>query len=270
MAYPVRLVDRPDDLDNATNGRLPVSSLELLGAAGRPTARAHRQTERSWMALRGEVRARFAEELSLTSSADGYRTYDQQVNAFTGSYVEKYDPVACTLEDQRTWNGRKWYKRRGHSAKASPGTSNHGWGLALDVCLWRNGGIVAITASKPVFSWLLANAGGYGFSWELQSEPWHLRLFTGDNTPAAVLAYETPDVPAPRPPLPQQPAPPIGDDPMPILTRYSDGSIYVVAADFSWRFKVSQDTHDQMVASGRYLVMALTAQEIENIPGKDY
>jgi hypothetical protein len=77
-------------------------------------------------------------------------------------------------------------------------------------------------------------------------------------------------VPPDKPNIPSKPAPPIGEDKMDILTRYSDGSVYVVASDLSWRFKVSETTHDQLKASGRYLVVALTAQEIEQIPGKDY
>jgi hypothetical protein len=34
--------------------------------------------------------------------------------------------------------------------------------------------------------WLLANADWFGFSWELQSEPWHLRYYVGDRVPLKV------------------------------------------------------------------------------------
>ncbi|MET0133024.1 MAG: M15 family metallopeptidase, partial [Kibdelosporangium sp.] len=45
---------------------------------------------------------------------------------------------------------------------AVPGTSNHGWGLALDLC----GG--AQSAGSPEHAWLMANAPGYGW----QNPPW--------------------------------------------------------------------------------------------------
>jgi len=37
---------------------------------------------------------------------------------------------------------------------------------------------------------MLANVEQYGFSWELQAEPWHIRYVAGDDLPVAVLAYE--------------------------------------------------------------------------------
>jgi LAS superfamily LD-carboxypeptidase LdcB len=41
----------------------------------------------------------------------------------------------------------------------------------------------------------MANAHKYGFSWEIkegaQAEAWHIRYFTGDKIPQAVLDYET-------------------------------------------------------------------------------
>jgi LAS superfamily LD-carboxypeptidase LdcB len=37
---------------------------------------------------------------------------------------------------------------------------------------------------------MLKNADDFGFSWEVQSEPWHLRYVAGDKVPAAVLAWK--------------------------------------------------------------------------------
>jgi hypothetical protein len=36
---------------------------------------------------------------------------------------------------------------------------------------------------------MLKNAQRFGFSWELQSEPWHLRFVAGDVTPEAVKSW---------------------------------------------------------------------------------
>jgi LAS superfamily LD-carboxypeptidase LdcB len=57
---------------------------------------------------------------------------------------------------------------------AVPGTSNHGWGLACDV--WNVG-------QNGRLEWLLDNAKRFGFSWEVQSEPWHIRYVLGDDLP---------------------------------------------------------------------------------------
>jgi LAS superfamily LD-carboxypeptidase LdcB len=57
---------------------------------------------------------------------------------------------------------------------AVPGTSNHGWALAVDLC----GGIHI--AGTPQWTWMTANAGRFGFvqpDWARpgaeKPEPWH-------------------------------------------------------------------------------------------------
>ena len=97
---------------------------------------------------------------------------------------------------------------------AVPGTSNHGLGLALDLCEKVNGKVVSI--SPRAVKWLIKHAATYGFSAEAQSEPWHWRYVAGDKIPAAVIAFErsqnvtapAPVVTAPVPPAPVAPAPP--------------------------------------------------------------
>ena len=57
---------------------------------------------------------------------------------------------------------------------AVPGTSNHGWALAVDLC----GGINV--AGSPQWTWMTANSGRFGFvqpDWARpgaeKPEPWH-------------------------------------------------------------------------------------------------
>ena len=71
----------------------------------------------------------------------------------------------------------------------TPGTSNHGIGLAIDIA----------SASGKRLEWLLgdgfatSNALKFGFSWEVadsknpNSEAWHIRYVCGDKLPQAVL-----------------------------------------------------------------------------------
>jgi hypothetical protein len=67
---------------------------------------------------------------------------------------------------------------RGYFA-ASPGTSMHGWGLAIDLCSQETG-------DSEVFSWLWTNAPSYGWqnpSWAQlggsKYEPWHWEFVSG-------------------------------------------------------------------------------------------
>lgn len=128
-----------------TNGALADHSLCELWQAGeylRPDA------AMSLSALNEAFRASFGRELCLVAS---YRDLDTQ-----------YELKAS----------------RGYFA-ASPGTSMHGWGLAIDLCSKETG-------DSEVFSWLWANAPSYGWqnpSWAQlggsKYEPWHWEFVSG-------------------------------------------------------------------------------------------
>lgn len=62
---------------------------------------------------------------------------------------------------------------------AAPGTSNHGWGLAIDLCSKE-------TQNSEIYSWLWANAPAYGWqnpAWAQvggeKYEPWHWEYVPG-------------------------------------------------------------------------------------------
>lgn len=128
-----------------TNGALADHSLCELWQAGeylRPDA------AMSLSALNEAFRASFGREICLVAS---YRDLDTQ-----------YELKAS----------------RGYFA-ASPGTSMHGWGLAIDLCSEETG-------NSEVFSWLWANAPSYGWqnpSWAQlggsKYEPWHWEFVSG-------------------------------------------------------------------------------------------
>lgn len=128
-----------------TNGALTDHSLCELWQPGeylRPDA------AMSLSALNEAFQASFGRELCLVAS---YRNLDTQ-----------YELKAS----------RGWYA-------ASPGTSMHGWGLAIDLCSKETG-------DSEVFSWLWANAPSYGWqnpSWAQlggsKYEPWHWEFVSG-------------------------------------------------------------------------------------------
>lgn len=130
------------------------------------------------------------------TSTDTYRTYQAQVNAFSTRMQGWYNPLTCT-RITRIWNGKRYWLKRGYAPCATPGTSNHGWGIAVDVMVALGTTVVNIGNAQvaPAKAWVVEHAIEYGFSWETPLgspgfELWHLRLVTGDEPTQAVLNAE--------------------------------------------------------------------------------
>lgn len=182
MALVVKPIVVPAALTDQSNGRLTLTLLSSTpGLAGGPTVRLLTEAARAWRAMAASAQTAGV-TLKATGYADSYRTYDQQVALFTDRY--QTDP---TLNGWRLWDSdgsgtaERWYKKDNVASAAVPGTSNHGWALAVDVA----------NASGARLDWLQDHALAFGWSWELvPEEPWHLHYYTGDAIPAAVLDYE--------------------------------------------------------------------------------
>lgn len=124
-----------------TNGRIPADQLATLSWA--PGHRLRLDAAAALSALDAEYQAVFGRHITIT---DSYRSFDQQV---------------------ATKKAKGWLA-------ATPGTSNHGWGLALDL----GGGIQSF--GTPQHTWMVANGPAHG--WHLPAwaqangskpEPWH-------------------------------------------------------------------------------------------------
>lgn len=188
MTFPINAVTRPDALRDQSNGKLDETILVDVGPAGR----LEQTAARAWKALAAAAKVA---GWNLTWTYGGcYRPYADQVALFKRRYLPEYTAGVTTTSHSRTWNGKRYYKRIGVAAAASPGRSNHGWGLAIDTALDfdESDGIGPNDARSitPAIPWMLKNVERYGFSWELQSEPWHIRYVSGDVIPQAVLDYE--------------------------------------------------------------------------------
>jgi LAS superfamily LD-carboxypeptidase LdcB len=85
--------------------------------------------------MRADARAAGV-EIGVT---DSYRSYDQQVDVARRKGL---------------------YSQGGLAAK--PGTSDHGWGMSLDLDL-----------DSRAQAWMRANAGRHGFVEDVPREPWH-------------------------------------------------------------------------------------------------
>jgi hypothetical protein len=126
-------VQVPPELAKFGNGRIPPT---LLTPIGQGNHKLWGPAAESWKGLIASA-ARAGIDLRVT---DSYRTYDQQVE------------LAATkgLSSQGGW-------------AATPGTSNHGWGMAVD----------ADVTDPKVNAWLRANAGAAGWVLATEREPWH-------------------------------------------------------------------------------------------------
>jgi LAS superfamily LD-carboxypeptidase LdcB len=117
-------------------------------------------------------------DLAPTSQADTYRSLETQEYGFYQRYTDK--PGKKLLKQTpRIYKGKVWYLKKGLAPMAVPGTSNHNLGIAIDIA----------HASGKRLEWLLKHAQSFGFSWEVQSEPWHLRYVAGDDTPLRVKEW---------------------------------------------------------------------------------
>ena len=162
----------PADLKGVEPGKLPESLLRAISSGGK----LHHRAADAWNAMVAKAKADGV-ELKPTSSGDLYRTYESQLAGFKQRYV--LEPVAGT--STKTFEGKTWYLKKGMAMLATPGKSNHNLGLAIDIA----------GASEPKrLNWLVANVKDFGFSWEVvPSEPWHIRLVTGDKPTPAVMAF---------------------------------------------------------------------------------
>jgi hypothetical protein len=122
------------------NGRIPTSALCSLGVAHHVL---RCDAAAAYRAMSEAFRAAFGAPLCIT---DSYRSYAGQLDAFD----------------------------RKPALAAWPGTSNHGWGLAVDLC----GGVNSVGTAP--WTWMNANAGRFGFvnpDWAHpgaeKPEPWH-------------------------------------------------------------------------------------------------
>lgn len=173
--YPVRKVVLPSDLKGAKNGKL---SNKVLVAVG--SGHLHHRAAAAWVAMVAAAK-KDGIVLKPTSKHDLYRSYEIQHRTFLARYQLQNNGSKVT----RVWEGKTWYLKKGYAPSAVPGTSNHGWGLAVDVA----------GASGPTLAWLKKNALKFGFSWEVRTGPnaeaWHIRYFLGDETPKILRSSPT-------------------------------------------------------------------------------
>lgn len=94
--------------------------------------------------------------------------------ALNEAHTRAFGAPICVTDSYRTFDAQVRLYGQKPALAAVPGTSNHGWGLAVDLC----GG--AESFGTPAYAWLAASAPALGWvnpSWARQGggreEPWH-------------------------------------------------------------------------------------------------
>jgi LAS superfamily LD-carboxypeptidase LdcB len=114
---------------------------------------------------------------------DGHQLHGDAADAFrrlNDAYRDKFGEQMCVSSSYRTFDEQADLHRAKPVLAAKPGTSNHGWGLAVDLCDGPD------KFGTPEYDWMRSNAGEFGFenpSWARQGgskpEAWHWE-YVGD------------------------------------------------------------------------------------------
>ena len=170
LGYPVKKLVLPEALKTTPNGKLKTKQLKKLKCGGELYLTAATSFNLMWAAAKKDG-------ITLTNQGD-YRPYERQLAMFYARYskTDKGRKPQVTRRFER----ETWYLKPGQSPSATPGTSNHGYGLAIDLD----------TRQAKVFDWLRANAPTYGFYLQgkptkkdgtpnPEYEPWHWQKVNG-------------------------------------------------------------------------------------------
>ena len=172
----------PTDLTGQRNGYV---STAVLRTIHKPQGKLEQHAATAWNCLQ---LAAYFNGLTL-NQVGAYRRYSQQLAMFNDRYSTT--DMGRTPQVTRIWQGKKYYLKPGKAPSATPGNSDHGWGLAIDAANCYEG--------SALLTWLLGDgfitseALKYGFTWAVSDaknpnfEPWHLQYVTGDTWTQYVL-----------------------------------------------------------------------------------
>lgn len=181
MPWPVVPIKFCEHLEGKKPSDIKPAMLRKLSVGGQM----HHCAARAFEAMKAAAE-KDGVKLAPTSAGDTFRSIETQTKGFLTRYQKEPLEGAST----RTWNGVKWYLKKGNAPLAAPNDdaktcSRHMLGIAIDI---------ANTGNKKIMDWLLANEQKFGFSHEVVDMPgaesWHIRFTEGKVMPQAVLDYE--------------------------------------------------------------------------------
>ena len=143
----------------AANGKIPTSQLAALPTSWSNRDRKEYLTNSAYASLSRMIARAVAETGTNFQIYDAYRPISEQVK-----WLKEYYEVARAgkrYNTIRVYGGRRWGQKPGKPRAATPGTSNHGEGISIDV------------HPGAIQKWLKRNAGRFGWVNDVPSEPWH-------------------------------------------------------------------------------------------------
>ena len=154
---------QPDAWGGFLNGGIPAAKMTKI--AGGSYLRSDAAAAYAKMAA--AFQAAFHKPLSVTQ---GYRAYNEQYSIFISRYTRHKNKPAGS----EYWHGYNWTLNKGQSVAALPGTSVHGWALAIDFSagVQTSGSPQKKWADKygPTFGWFpIGNS--FGEAWHFEFTP---------------------------------------------------------------------------------------------------
>ena len=143
----------------AANGKIPTSQLSALPKSWSNRDRQEYLTNSAYASLSRMIARAVAETGTNFQVYDAYRPISEQVK-----WLKEYYEVARAgkrYNSIRVYGGKRWGQKPGKPRAATPGTSNHGLGISIDV------------HPGPIHTWLKRNGARFGWVNDVPSEPWH-------------------------------------------------------------------------------------------------
>ncbi len=184
--YPYKKMTLPKEVEKIGNGNLTPAMLKKVKTGGVMWTGAAN-------AFNLMYDAALAAGFKLRNVGD-YRGFDGQLAMFRDRYSLKDEGRKPTVT--RKYEGKTWFLKKGKSPSGTPGTSNHGFGLAIDLGYEAKGNLTSM--GGKCLDWMCENAPKYGFYLQgsdpksPEFEAWHWQYAEGDKALATVQGETTP------------------------------------------------------------------------------
>jgi peptidoglycan hydrolase-like protein with peptidoglycan-binding domain len=173
-------VKSPSATAGFPNGKIPGEHLVPCGLKNGPNGSPNQflMVEPAASAMRAMVAAAAASGVVLATNGT-WRSYAQQADLFTSRFSRTARPGKY-----KTWDGHRWWPIGNYKvwSAATPGTSNHGKGLAAD--LTKHDYKTGITDVE--LRWLADHGPGFGFWNTVKGERFHWTYCLADGVTTAV------------------------------------------------------------------------------------
>lgn len=128
-----------------------------------------------WLNLTAAYRAKFPGKELIAGG--GYRDYDGQVHQRMRRYAGDVAKCSALKANERAPDGSGKGERNENCTwigkAGAPGTSNHGWGAAVDLDRTKSGWTNGREEKSPEFKWMNKYADRFNFTAEASGEYWH-------------------------------------------------------------------------------------------------